>query len=122
MQAKDARDQINKQTYTLDKMEFFEKRLTKVEDALVVERANYSMEKCKAPVDIVKRVLASNLKEVTTNIQQCTQKAQTVNKETNQVGIDYEKANVCLERNMEIMHLLNKKIGLGLSGFRDEFM
>ena len=50
-------------------MEFFENRLTKVEDALVVERANFCMEKCKAPVDIIKRVLASNLKEVTINIQ-----------------------------------------------------
>ena len=69
MNAKEKRDEINKQSYTLDKMEFFENRLTKVEDALVVERANFCMEKCKEPVDIIKRVLASNLKEVTVNIQ-----------------------------------------------------
>ena len=69
MKAKEQRDEYNKTSYTLDKMEFFENRLTKVDDALVVERANFCMEKCKAPVDIIKRVLASNLKEVTINIQ-----------------------------------------------------
>ena len=47
MNEKQARDEINKQSYTLEKMEFFEKRLTKVEDALIVERANLCMEKCK---------------------------------------------------------------------------
>ena len=74
---------MNKNSYTLDKMEFFEQRVTKVEDALIIERANHCMEKCKTPVDILKRVLASNLKEITTNIQQCTTKAQIVDKETN---------------------------------------
>ena len=68
MYYKKSRDEVNHQSYTLDKHEFFEKRLTKVEDALAVERANLCMEKCKQPSEIVKRVLASNLKEVTLNI------------------------------------------------------
>ncbi len=49
-----------------------EKRYTKVEDALVIEKANKCMERCQFPVDIIKRVLASNLKEVTNNIKDCS--------------------------------------------------
>ena len=63
--------------------EFMSYRMTKIEDALIVEQANSCMEKCKQPVDILKRVLGSSLKEVTRNIQECMKETQKVNEETN---------------------------------------
>ena len=54
--------------YTLSKNEFFNSKLTSVEDALVVEKANVCMKKCREPGEIIKRVLSSNLKEISENI------------------------------------------------------
>ena len=56
------------------------------------------------------------------NIQQCTQRAQIIDKETNQQKIDLDKAAVCFEQNIQIMHLLNKKLQMGLTNFKGEFM
>lgn len=109
-------------SYTLDKVDFFENRMTKVEDALIVEQANICMEKCKQPVDVLKRVLSSNLKEVTMNIHGCTQAAQIIDKDTNQMKIDYERAEICLLKNIEIMQLLNQKLAFGMSSFERDFM
>ena len=49
MAMKQQRDEENKTQYTLDKMEFFQKRLLRVEDALEIERANLCMNKCHEP-------------------------------------------------------------------------
>tara|TARA_B110001450_G_C17397033_1_gene390093 strand:+ start:307 stop:600 length:294 start_codon:yes stop_codon:yes gene_type:complete len=94
----------------------------KVEDALEIERANLCMNQCHEPSQIIKRVLSSNMKEVSMNIQQCTQKAQIINKETNEQQIDLDKAAVCFETNIQIMHLLSKKLQMGLTNFKGEFM
>ena len=40
----------------------------KIEDALIIEKANYCMDSCKKPVDILKRIISSNLNEVNMNI------------------------------------------------------
>ena len=112
----------NAKSFTLDKVEFFESRMTKVEDALIVEQANRCMERCKQPVDVLKRVMSSNLKEVTQNIQGCTQSAQKIDEQTNQVSIDFDRAALCLEKNIEIMQLLNQKLTFGMGKFREEFM
>ena len=62
------RAQTYQSTFTLDKKEFIEKRLVKVEDALIVEKANQCQNKCQQPTEILKRILQSNLKEVSNNI------------------------------------------------------
>ena len=54
--------------FTLEKSEFFEHKWTNVEDSIIVEKANRCMDQCKQPVDVLKRILGSNLKEVTINI------------------------------------------------------
>ena len=91
--------------------------MTKVEDAITVEKANLCMEKCKQPVDVLKRILQSNLKEVQVNIQGCTQTARKVDPATNQISIDYEKASECLQRNLDILQLMHTKLSKGLSKF-----
>ena len=72
METNKARQQAMQGTFTLDKLEFFEKRMTKIEDALIVEQANQCMAKCKQPVDIWKRIVSSQMKEISMNIQLCT--------------------------------------------------
>ena len=51
------------------------------------------------------------------NIHGCTQASQVIDKETNQMKIDYDRAEVCLVKNIEIMQLLNTKLLYGLSSF-----
>ena len=48
-------------------------KIIKTDDALLIEQANLCMERCSAPVDILKRVLSNNLKEVMMNVQGCMQ-------------------------------------------------
>ena len=108
--------------YTLDKHEFFERKLTKIDDALMVERANFCMDKCKQPVDIVKRVLAANMKQINTNIQECMKTTRIIDQQSNLTKIDFDRAEVCLTKNIEIMHLVNKKLNSGMLKFKDEFM
>ena len=123
MKRKQSRDLVNANTYSLNKVEFFQARLPSVEDALAVERANFCMERCKLPVDIIKRVLSSNLKEVSNNIDQCTkQTSRKIDKQSGQVEIDFDQAAVCLEKNIEIMQVMNTKINIGLKDFKEEYM
>lgn len=68
MQQKQLRDQANATSFTKDPAEFFQKRVVSVEDALTIEKANLCMKKCQEPVDILKRVISSNLKEININI------------------------------------------------------
>ena len=69
MEVKQERDKVNESSYTMEPSEFFSKRLVSVEDALKIERANLCMKKCQEPVDVLKRVISANLKEININIQ-----------------------------------------------------
>ena len=50
-----------KMDFILDPEEFIEKRLTSLEEAVAFEKATSCMEDCRRPVDIVKRIMNSNV-------------------------------------------------------------
>ena len=56
MEVKEQR-QKQAQSYSLDPVDYFENRVTKIEDAIIVEKANLCMDRCKQPVEILKRLL-----------------------------------------------------------------
>lgn len=103
MDQKNQRQQTYQSTFTLDRQEFIEKRLIKVEDALLIEKANQCQAKCQQPTDILKRILQSNLKEVSNNIQNCTRTAQGIDQQTGMSTVDYDRAEECLKKNLEIL-------------------
>ena len=70
----------------------------------------------------MKRVISANLKEININIQQCARTAQGIDQATGGVSVDFERAQMCYEKNYEIMQLMNRKLSLNLNVFRDEFL
>lgn len=47
--------------FVLEPEEFIEKRLTTFEEAVAFEKAASCMDDCKRPIDIVKRIMNSNV-------------------------------------------------------------
>lgn len=53
-----------KMDFILEPEEFIVKKLTTIEEAVAFEKATSCMEDCRRPIDIVKRIMNSNVKEV----------------------------------------------------------
>ena len=68
MDQKREKEQAHKSTFTLDKQAFFETRVVKAEDAIIVERANRCQARCQQPSEVLKRILSANLKAVSENV------------------------------------------------------
>ena len=62
-----------KMDFILEPEEFIARRLTTVEEAVKFEKAATCMEDCRRPIDIVKRIMNSNVKEVQSNLKSCMQ-------------------------------------------------
>ena len=95
--------------YIMDPATFVTKKITQLDEAAVFERAANCMQGCQLPVDIVKRVISSNVSEVEDNIKSCIQECQKVSNgsdEDNQIFSKeiYECKVICLEANKDIMN------------------
>ena len=53
-----------KPDFILEPEDFIARRLTTVEEAVKFEKAACCMEDCRRPIDIVKRIMNSNVQEV----------------------------------------------------------
>ena len=108
--------------YTLDKQEMFDKRLNRIEEVIVVEKANLCLDKCSKPIQIFKKHIQSQFKIIQSNVDECVKTARVLDKETQQTRYDYDKVEVCLVKNIEILNLYGKKLKSGIPKFRSEFM
>ena len=54
----------NKQKYILDPEEFVSTKITSLDEAVSFERAAICMQNCQLPVDVVKRVMTTNVREL----------------------------------------------------------
>ena len=58
----------SKEPYILDPELFIEKKITTLEESAAFERAAMCLERCELPIDVVKRIMSSNIKEVQMNL------------------------------------------------------
>ena len=63
--------------FILEPEEFIARRLTTVEEAVTFEAAAACMEDCRRPIDIVKRIMNSNIQEVQKNLKSCMSSCST---------------------------------------------
>jgi hypothetical protein len=64
-------DTVYEAPFYLDPEEYFSRRFVSVEESVAFEKASLCMHNCQLPVDIVKRVMASNVKELQDNTVDC---------------------------------------------------
>ena len=88
---KKTKDSSNEASYTKNPADFFSNRMVSVDDALTIERANLCMKRCQEPVDVLRRIVHANLKEININIKNCVQQAQEIGSDNN-IKVDYERA------------------------------
>ena len=121
VEEKKKRDQENAASFTRNPGDFFANRMVPVTDALKIERANLCTQRCQEPVDVLKRLVSANLKEININIKNCVSQAQEIGSD-NKIKVDYDRAELCYERNFEILQLMNSKLNANLQVFKSEFM
>lgn len=113
------------------------RKVTHVDEAVKFEKTVECMEGCRRPVDIVKRIMNSNVQELQKNLQNCLTScreeytipgASAGDSEGAQSGADdkvFEKEIhacriTCMEGNKEIMKALEAEMGSTLPRFRAE--
>ena len=61
-----------KKEYLLDPETFISKKITSIEEASTFEKAALCMNDCKLPLEMVKRIMSSNVSALQTNIHECS--------------------------------------------------
>ena len=100
-----------KKQYFLDPETFISKKITSIEEASTFERAASCMNECKLPLEIVKRIMSSNVSALQTNIHECAKSCEFQfnvhgdpdNEKLFETEL-YDCRVNCLERNKEIMN------------------
>ena len=104
--------------FTMDSEEYMRTRFVSVEEAVAFEKAAVCMQQCQLPVDIVKRIMGSNFKEIENNIKSCVKHCQTsfIVESGNQKNMAqhadlfseeiFECKKECLEKNKQIANEL----------------
>ena len=100
---------------------FIEKKVTRLDEAATFEKAANCMQSCQLPLDIVKRIMTSNIREVQINLKNCQDKCQIGNsKEDDQIFSEeiYNCNLECLEKNKEIMKMMEKELGESIPSYK----
>ncbi len=85
--------------FTLDPQEFQSRFLTSFEDQLTIEQASACAQKCHLPVQRMKKIMGTHVKEISTNMEKCLQ----TQAKFGQPKVNYEEAVVCGEHNSKIL-------------------
>ena len=109
---------------TSTNQQFVDNKLTNLDDAVSFEKAAQCMEQCQLPLDIVKRIMQNNIREVQDNLQNCIKDCKSgIDSRDDETSILFEteihtcKVD-CLEGNKEIMKEIEKQMSTDIPRFR----
>ena len=100
---------MRKQSYTLDLDEYMSSRVSSLEDAMIIEKANSCVSLCQKPAEIVKKVISENFNYLQNNIQSCVNSCDKTKKNKDDEP-DYACLSECLDKNMIIIKDLDKRM------------
>ena len=109
------------QELVLEPEAFLAKRHTHLEEAVAFEKAALCMQECQLPVDITKRILAANVRELETNLSNCVSGCNSMSTDEKLFVKEIGECKItCFESNKLIAKEIEANLGATLPRYKSQ--